>query len=127
LSTSAQQIGSPTVALSAILKAGDTAPAIVINLAKLGVSFASLTGATASFSFISSLSGAVAVNHSATIVDPLFGVLSYSPGSGDFAVVPPATSATYTAEFKISYSGGGVQRVPDNTPGILITVLPAID
>jgi hypothetical protein len=98
-------------------KRHDTFPAIQVQLLDAVGVPVNVAGATVKF--IMKLDGGVGVvvNAPATIVNGPSGIVSYTPLAAD-----TATAGSYTAEWQITFSGGGKQTFPD--PGfntILIT------
>lgn len=98
-------------------KRHDTSPAIQVQLLDSTNSPVNVSGA--SVKFIMKLDGGVGpiVNAAASIINGASGIVAYTPIAAD-----TATAGSYTAEWQVTFSGGGKQTFPD--PGfntVLIT------
>ena len=92
------------------LKQGDTTSVLNRTLRDADGNVVDVTGATIVFSMMNS-AGTVKVNlQSASIVTAAQGAVRYTWASADVDTV-----GTYRGEFKVTYSGGGIQRFPNDS------------
>lgn len=95
------------------LKRGDTYPAIVTNLMETvdGVQTAiDLSDATTVELLLKGTSGSVTAGGMCTITDAAAGEVSYTLQTAD-----TATARTWNAEYEITWSGGGIETVPNDS------------
>jgi hypothetical protein len=96
---------------------GDTAPAIAEQLFDGMGTPVVLTGASVRFRAWAPGAASAEVDAAATITDAATGKVSYTPVAAD-----TDTIGAYQVTWKVTFSGGAIEKFPNSTPQRLIVV-----
>jgi len=105
MSRTRQQRMAPTV----YWKKGDTAPAVSEQLLDGTGAPVVLSGASVRFHAWAEGGSAAEVDQPATITDAATGKVSYTPTAADTDTIGP-----YIVEWKVTFSGGAIERFPNS-------------